>query len=340
MSRIHDALRKAERQQSLDHDPAIDILADSAAAQVFPDIGKPSDGKPSNGDKAASKAQADPARYSAVGIESIPEMPETKIGDLSEGETAPLFPEFLDGQFHQSSWAAPDPDALLFVQPENIHEIEREQFRTLRSRLYQLRINRPVKTVLVSSALPAEGKTFVSANLGMAMVLQHGRRILLVDADLRKSDLHQFLGAPPTPGLTEYLAGEADEMAIIQKAPISNLCFIPAGKAVSNTGELIGNGRLAKLIERVAPLFDWIILDSPPAVPISDASLIAEACDGVILVVKASSTPFDVARKACTEFRRKPILGVILNHTGKSLMCGAYYDQHYVKQKVTSKDES
>jgi protein-tyrosine kinase len=335
MSRIHDALRRAERQQSLDRDPATDILAESADPQIFPDLGKPSNGKPSNGDMAANEAQADPVRHSGLSIESMPEA----LADLGKGETAPLFPGFLDGQFRKPTWTAPDPQALLFVQPENLHQLECEQFRTLRSRLYQLRINRPIKTLLVSSALPAEGKTFVSANLAMAMVLQHGRRALLIDADLRKSGLHQLLGAPATPGLTEYLAGETDEMAIIQRAPISNLCFVPAGKQVSNTGELIGNGRLAKLIEKLAPLFDWIIIDSPPAVPISDASLIAEASDGIVLVVKASSTPFDVARKACTEFRRKPILGVVLNHAGRSMMYGAYYDQHYGKPKVNSQAE-
>lgn len=333
MSRIHDALRTAERLESLDRDPGTDILADSGHDQVFPDITKSS-----NGGVMVSEAQADHGVYSAIATESVPEMPHAPTTGLDEAETVPPFQGFLDGKFRQASWTAPDPNALLFVQPENIHQLEREQFRTLRSRLYQLRTNRPVKTVLVSSALSAEGKTFVAANLAMAMVLQHGRRALLVDADLRKSALHQLLGAPATPGLTEYLAGEADEMAVIQKAPISNLCFIPAGRPVSNTGELIGNGRLAKLIERVAPMFDWIIIDSPPAVPISDASLIAEASDGVVLVVKASSTPFDIAKKACIEFRRKPILGVVLNHA-RSVMYGAYYDQHYGKQKAATENK-
>jgi capsular exopolysaccharide synthesis family protein len=240
----------------------------------------------------------------------------------------------VQAQFRSFTWEAPDPNSLLFVQPENVHELEREQFRTLRSRLYQVRANRPIKTLLVSSAMPAEGKTFVSANLAMAMVRQQGCRVLLIDADLRKSALHQLLGAPATPGLAEYLSGEVDEVAVIQQAPIPNLCFLPAGKPVSNTGELVGNGRLARLIERVGTLFDWIIIDSPPAVPISDASLIAEASDGVVLVVKARSTPFDIARKACLEFRRKPIVGVVLNHAGRSLMYGAYYDQHYGQDKV------
>jgi protein-tyrosine kinase len=332
MSRIHDALRRAERLGSPDRDPATDILAESAPAELLPDIPPPS-----NGNMVESESPADGVLYSAIATESAPNTPESPVPDISEPETTPLFPGFLDGQFRQPAWAPPDAQALLFVQPEDTHQLEREQFRTLRSRLYQLRASRPVRTVLVSSAMSAEGKTFVSANLAMAMVRQHGRRVLLIDADLRKPGLHQLLGAPATPGLTEYLAGEADEVSVIQKAPISNLCFVPAGKPASNPGELIGNGRLAKLIEKVAPLFDWIIMDSPPAVPISDASLIAEASDGVVLVIKASSTPFDVARKACTEFRRKPVLGVVLNHARASSMYGGYYYQQYGKQKVASK---
>ncbi len=333
MSRIHDALRRAERLGSSGRDPGPDILADSDPAQVLPEIA------PSNGNMVESEARTDPVLYSAIATERVLATPEAPITDISEADTAPLFPRFMDGQFRKPAWAVPDAKALLFLEPENTHQLEREQFRTLRSRLYQMRANRPVRTVLVSSALPFEGKTFVSANLAMAMVRQHGRRVLLIDADLRKSTLHQLLGAPETPGLTEYLAGEADEVSIIQKAPSSNLCFVPAGKPVSNTGELIANGRLAKLIEKVAPLFDWIIMDSPPAMPISDASIIAEASDGVVLVVKASSTPFDVAKKACAEFRRKPVFGVVLNHAGRSVMYGAYYDQHYGIQDVASKDQ-
>jgi capsular exopolysaccharide synthesis family protein len=302
---------------------------------VFPDVGESS-----IADAGLSDIQDHRVGDTPVARQSVPEIPKFASTDLDETTTAPVFWEFQDNHFRESPWAAPDCNSLLFVQEESVHQLEREQFRTLRSRLYQVRTNRPIRTILVSSAMPAEGKTFVSANLAMAIVRQHGRSVLLVDADLRKSALHKLLGAPATPGLTEYLAGEADAVSVIQKAPIPNLCFLPAGRPVANSGELVGNGRLAKLIERVAPLFDWIIIDSPPAVPISDTSLIAEAVDGIVLVVKASSTPFDIARKACLEFRRKPILGVVLNHVGRSAMYGAYYDQYYGKQKATSEQKS
>jgi len=158
----------------------------------------------------------------------------------------------------------------------------------------------------------------------------------LVDADLRKPSLFQLFGAPDSPGLSEYLSGQANAMSIIQKSPISNLCFLPAGKKVNNPGELIGNGRLAKLIDSVGCAFDWIILDSPPAVPITDASLIAEASDGIMLVVSARSTRFDAAQKACAEFRQKRVLGVVLNNATSSTGYSNYYYKYYAHPQSRS----
>lgn len=332
MSRIHDALRRAERLGSMEQNPARDILSDSAPADFLAGIGA------SGNSNIVGEAPAEPGPYSAIATETAPSTPDTSPA-ITGSETGVLFPGFLDGQFRSPSWEAPNAEQLLFLQPENTHQVEREQFRTLRSRLYQMRATKPVRAILVSSALPGEGKTFVSVNLAMAITRQSGRRVLLVDADLRKPTLHRLLGAPVDPGLSEYLAGGADEVSVIQRAPISTLCFVPAGKTASNPGELIGNGRLKTLIEKVAPLFDWVIIDSPPAVPITDASLMAEATDGVLLVVKASSSPFDVVKKACAEFHRKPVLGVVLNHAGKVGMYGAYYDQHYGRHEGTAEDE-
>src|SRR6202167_5859730 len=104
-----------------------------------------------------------------------------------------------------------------------------EQFRTLRSRLYQMRASQPLHTLLVTSSIPAEGKTFVTNNLAQAIVRQPDRRALIIDADLRCSRLHVPLGAPASPGLTEYLKGEVDEFAIVQNGLAGNLGFIAGG---------------------------------------------------------------------------------------------------------------
>jgi Mrp family chromosome partitioning ATPase len=94
---------------------------------------------------------------------------------------------------------------------------------------------------------------------------------------------------------------------------MENLFFIPAGRSTSNPAELVANGRLKVLLNRVESLFDWIVIDSPPAVPVSDAGLMSNHCDGVLMVVRSTATPSDVARKARAEFDDKLLLGVVLN---------------------------
>ncbi len=199
-----------------------------------------------------------------------------------------------------------------------------EQFRTLRSRLYRLREKKSIRTLLITSSCPGEGKSFVALNLAQAIARQHERRALLIDADLRAPSLHLRMGAPSAPGLTDYLAGEADEFSIVQADAKEDLFFIPAGKSVSNPTELLANNRLRSLLGRMAPVFEWIIVDAPPVLPVSDASVLAGMCDGVIFVVRAGTTAFDLAQTACQEFRENNLLGAVLNGVDEEAMYGAY----------------
>jgi len=211
-----------------------------------------------------------------------------------------------------------------------------EEFRTLRSRLYTFREKMPLKTLLVTSALPKEGKTFTCANLAQVLVRQHGRRVLLIDADLRGPRLHQMLGTTAGPGLSDYLQGRADEFSVMQRGPQENLFFIPSGTEIEDPSELVANGRLKTLLQRIEPLFDWIIVDSPPAVPVSDASVLAKSCDGVLIVVRSASTPADVARRARQEFPDQLLVGVILNGTrDEAVPYARYYYETYQKGSAT-----
>jgi capsular exopolysaccharide synthesis family protein len=203
--------------------------------------------------------------------------------------------------------------------------VAREQFRTLRSRLYQIAATRPLKRVLVTSSVPAEGKTTVAANLAHSIMRQPDRRVLLIDADLRSSRMHKLFGAPSSPGLTDYLRGEADKYSMIQNGLEGNLCFIPGGSAASNPSELLLSDRMKKLLDLVTPVFDWIILDSPPALTVHDPSILADLCDGVLFVVKAGETAHQLAEKASSEFLKKNLLGVVLNRAEKDASYGGYY---------------
>ena len=118
-------------------------------------------------------------------------------------------------------------------------------------------------------------------------------------------------------------------MAVIQQGQDSNLCLISGGTQVKDPSELISNGGLKRLLDRVTPVFDWVLLDSPPCLPVADATMLAEFCDGILLVVQAGKTPSEVAQRACQELQGKNVVGVVLNAVKESHLHGTYYYQGY-----------
>ena len=212
-----------------------------------------------------------------------------------------------------------------------------EQFRSLRSRVQRARDEAPLKTILISSGMRAEGKTFVAANLAISLARNSANHILLIDGDLRRPAIHSLLGAPNTPGLSEYLAGTAGLYEIMQRdrgsktiesaaaRSISNLTFIPAGKCGDASSELVANHRIEKLIATLSSHFDWILIDSPPVLVVTDAVELARAADAVLLVARAASTPFDVAQHALAAFGNSRILGFVLNDVKDVPRTGPYY---------------
>jgi protein-tyrosine kinase len=309
MSRIHEALKKAEQERA--------ATQGSAAQPIF-----------------ATTPVADRQVIAETPSTTVPAPVVAQLGMPTLG--SPFSIDTLLARCARLEWK-PDPGTMLFL---NGDEGARgtEEFRTLRSRLYHLREKMPLKKLLVTSALPKEGKSFTSSNLAQVMVRQHGRRALLIDADLRAPRLHTMLGTTSDPGLSDYLLGKNDEFSIMQRGPLENLFFIPSGTGAADPAELVGNGRLKVLLQRVESLFDWIIIDSPPAIPVSDASVLAKACDGVLMVVRSNSTPVDLARKARQEFPDQALVGVVLNGTGEdALPYTRYYYESYQKKTNTTR---
>jgi protein-tyrosine kinase len=287
--------------------------------------------------------QAEQERVTSVGIETPVVQPERPISGRRPAENshseevspARAFPrqsgydsgatvaEGILAACRTALWK-PDGRALLFGRGDQ-RPFGAEEFRTLRTRLTQMREKLPLQAILVTSALPGEGKTFVAANLAQSFAQQSGRRVLLLDGDLRLSRLHALFGTAAAPGLSDFLRGDVDVSSVLQRGDPENLFFIPGGKPPSDPIELLGNGRLKSLLHRLAPLFDWIVLDSPPCVPLSDASLLAELCDGVLMVVKAGRTPFDTAQKGKKQFEQRHLLGVVLNDVAPQAAYSAYY---------------
>jgi capsular exopolysaccharide synthesis family protein len=238
---------------------------------------------------------------------------------------APMTFEALQARTARVPWN-PDTKTMLFIGGAD-QALGKEEMRTLRSRLYQLRERKPLKKILITSALPKEGKSFVAANLAQVLVQQRGRRALLIDADLRAPRLHESFGSVLQPGLSDYLLGERDEISVLQQGPMENLFLIPGGQPVSNAAELVANGKLKTLMARMESMFDWIIVDSPPAALVSDASLLANFCDGVLMVVRSNVTAAEAARRARLEFAPEQLLGVVLN--GIEPKASAYAIYHY-----------
>jgi protein-tyrosine kinase len=306
MSRIHEALKKAEQERAA----VVTAETEAAASLVDPAVSVPaqtSESIHSNETVLTRAVSAVPSGY-------------LRFDDLRSKCSHP--------EWHL------DANVNVFANP-SLAVRGAEQFRTLRSRLYQMRSNQTLRTLLVTSSIPTEGKTFVTNNLAQAIVRQPDRRALIIDADLRRSRLHVPLGAPSTPGLTEYPRGSADVFSIIQQGHEGNLCFIPGGNEVTNPSELLANGRLKILLDRLVPIFDWIILDSPPCLLVADASLLADHCDGVLLVARAGVTPAATAQRAAQELRGRNVVGVVLNamQESHSYHPGYYYGYDYGEGK-------
>jgi protein-tyrosine kinase len=294
MSRIHEALKKAaEERNAQTATRSVSELVDLSERDVATEAPVVAEVKPA---EAVPPKRLDPSA--------------SKFADFAK-------------RCQTANWKI-DAFASVF-SPQAEHQSGAEKFRTLRSRLYQISTAQPLKKILVTSSTPAEGKTFVAANLAQSFIRQTDRRVLLIDSDLRASRLHLHLGAPEKPGLSDYLRGDCDEFKIIQVGAGGNLCLIPGGSDVTNPSELLHSERMKQLLDRMSQLFDWIILDSPPALAVHDASILADMCDGVLFVVRAGSTDYQLAAKASSEFHDKNLLGVVLNRVDKNDSYGDYY---------------
>jgi capsular exopolysaccharide synthesis family protein len=298
MSRIHDALRKATEERS--SRGVVDSVPD--LVDLVEDLHRP------------VRPRDNPQTTIASGVQQL------------DRQLFLRFEELLKRCSHPN-WN-PDPRMNVFNDQYN-KKGGAECFRTLRSRLHQIAGTRTLKRILVTSSLPAEGKTFVATNLALSIIRQQDRRVLLIDADLRASRLHLPFGAPTTPGLTEYLRGEADEYSVIQSGADEKLCLIPGGNEVANPSELLLSERMKHLLDLVTPMFDFVILDSPPAIPVHDPNLLADFCDGILFVVRAGGTDLEVVARAVAQFEGKNLLGVVLNGVGSDATYGQYYRGSY-----------
>ncbi len=287
----------------------------------------------------------DAVHTSSVATRSTPARDVPSSASTFNGTPAGVGTE-LDEPFYQTDnpvWASTDefePQKLRWQPNEKrLPALEAkgvlvEQIRVLRSRLHELRRDRPLKTIMITSGLPQEGKSFVAANLAVGFAKFRNQRVLLIDGDMRRGKLHQVFGAAQEPGLTDYLSKKSSLNEVMQQMELpgsgpfrslASLTFIPSGPDADNAADLSGNGRFESLLRSVYDHFDWIILDSSPVTLVADGVNLARACDGVVLVVRGGVTKYEVAQRAQQELKAAKVVGVVLNAVEGIPKVGGYY---------------
>jgi protein-tyrosine kinase len=215
------------------------------------------------------------------------------------------------------------------VTSEEVSASTLEQYRRLAATLHQAQLTDGIKVVMVASALGGEGKTLTTVNLALTLSRSYERRVLLIDADLRRPMLHHIFGFQPGSGLHEGLkADDERKLTVLEMSP--RLSLLPAGKPEPDPMSALTSERMRLVIKEAAAKFEWVIIDTPPVGILADAHLLAAMVDVAVLVVQAGRTPYTLIQRAIDSIGRNRVIGVVLNFVAnRSMMPGGKYDQYY-----------
>lgn len=215
-----------------------------------------------------------------------------------------------------------------------------EAFRTLRTNLQFASPDKPLKTILMTSTGPGEGKSTVMANLAIAFA-QSGHNTLLVDCDLRRPNVHKIFGLQNRIGLTSHLVGEVEREQVVIDVGISNLTVIPAGPIPPNPSEILGSNAMKEFVARVKTKYDMVLLDAPPVVAVTDAQILSPLADGVLLTIASGQTPTELALHAKSLLQRAKanILGVVLNRINPEDQKDYQYYYYYYGESAGARND-
>jgi capsular exopolysaccharide synthesis family protein len=200
-----------------------------------------------------------------------------------------------------------------------------EAFRLLGVRLRHLRRERPLKKVLITSTIPQEGKSMVAANLACTLALRTQQRTLVLEGDLRRPSLSQMFGLGRNPGISEWLEGDRSLTTSIYHLEGPNIWILPAGSAPSNALELLQSGRLSSMMDQLTVLFDWIIIDSPPVLPLADTSVWMRLADGILLTTRQGTTEKRQLQRGLEAVESKKLIGALVNSSKHAAASDYYY---------------
>jgi capsular exopolysaccharide synthesis family protein len=210
-----------------------------------------------------------------------------------------------------------------------------ESIKALRTAVLFSSTEEGAHSVVITSTGPSEGKTVISSSLAITLA-QAGQRTLVVDADMRRPRMHEALGRPQEPGLSNVLVGEATIAQAARTTSVPNLSILPAGQIPPNPSELLGSKKYQELLADLKRRYDWIIVDAPPVMPVTDASIVASTAGGVIFVIGSEMTPRQTAATAVEQLRsaNAKFIGAVLNRaniTRHSYYYAPYYRKEYAK---------
>ncbi|HVW87700.1 MAG TPA: CpsD/CapB family tyrosine-protein kinase [Bryobacteraceae bacterium] len=298
MSRVHDALRKAERLLDVPEDNS--QVTDHGAAAEARALVLPEDGDVTGPASTIDAVVGGAANRSAAANGMIrPDIKDLQVDwrtFLARCETIP---------FH------PAPEAHL-INVERPHEVPGEEFRSLRTRLNHMQSQQDLRIMVVTSASPAEGKTFTAINLALAQA-QLESPVLLADLDLRRPVIHNLFQCERSPGFSDFLLAEKPLEECIRRIEGTNLYFMPAGTPVKNPLELLNMRQVRYTLDAFRKPFNWVILDTPPLLFSADANLLATLTDGTLIVVRIGSTTYDNVIRAMQTLCENNVLGIVAN---------------------------
>lgn len=304
MSRVHDALRRAEQVS-----PGGVVTSDPSDR---PDSGRRDPGQRDFGN-----------------------------GGSVHSSAASVFTHPLDGLLEKIKTIPykPSPDSLL-VDPSNPHEAPTEEFRTLRTKLNHMQSLQPIHTAVVTSPSPAEGKSFAAMNLALAEAQLSGNNTLLCDFDFRRPIAHNLLHIDRSPGATDYLLGKVPLHEAIRRVGDTGLYVMPAGEAVINPLELLNLKEVKQMLDQLPTVFNWVIIDSPPLLFAADANLLSTLCHGTILVVRIGATTIDSITRAMQSLCQNNVLGIVVNGARRGELYSKYtYYHSYYSPKEEEREE-
>lgn len=301
MSHIFDALQRSEAEQA-DPDSSLTESTFTAATELL---------------QAAERKRRTPGGANIGG----PRIGGTRIDGTKID--CPESTDFLN-QFPSLPVSLLPNSRLVSVGEEE--SLGAEKFRFLAVRLRQLRQSRTMKKVLITSTIPQEGKSTVAANLACTLARRKQHKTLLLEGDLRRPTVAQKFGLGNVAGLSEWLRGETEAMNIYHLEALG-LWVLPAGNAPENPLELMQSGKLSPLMDQLTSWFDWIVIDSPPVLPLADTSLWARLADGILLVTRKSVTEKQQLQRGLEALERSKLLGALVN--GSTDAAHSDYYQRY-----------